>query len=410
MQVDSLPEVRALPIMLGGTPRVEDIVGRDRYVEKLWAELEYHSIIIKEARRFGKTTATRLLEARAPKGWVCVRGTVQDAKTTADLVGLTLCRLHQHAEIDRKLKKAIESVGRVTKSMSAGAFGANLSFEFHNGQETMIHLRRILASVGSYLGKKEKQLLIVWDEFPDAIRTITKTEGKDAAAHMMAFFRALREMEGGEYIRWALTGSVGFHHVLKVLPGRSSLINDMLSVDLPPLTNEWACWMAKCLLIGIGRKTDGAELLAVASGGIPFVLELLVKHLKDMNQATPETADAATKLLNEVAVSDSLGSNWAALLERVEGYYGEDRDLAEDILDLYAESALPNAEMYDALAKKRKNKRADVPEDTHISDVLRLLIDDHYLRFDLNTRCSSWRYEPLRAIWRARRAVTKKRL
>jgi len=399
---NKLPPVRPMSLTFGGAVPLEDIVGRDEMIQRLWIDLERASIAINEVRRSGKTTTLRLMERRTPPEWFCVRTTVQDAVSTTALVELTLRELLEHASISEKIKNVARSVGKTVANakVSVGGMAFSLDTEFQD--KPGMAFRSVLKDVAEQLENDNKRLVIIWDEFPDAIRAILEKEGVEAAGDIMSRFRALRE-QSGERIRWIVTGSIGFHHVLGKLSGRRSLINDLHMVSLEPLAPEYCRWMTECMILKIGCSYDAKKIEAIAdvSGGIPYVLELMVRYIRDKNEPIPETRSAARQLLIAAADSPAIGSNWAPLLERVDDYYEDHAELAETILDIVAQGPKQFSEILPLLGNDGKAP----PDKRTANKIINLLIEDHYLSYSNTSELFSWRHTPLQTIWQARRRM-----
>jgi hypothetical protein len=385
-----------MAITFGGHVPLKDIVGRDETVATLWAELEHHSVRMTEFRRSGKSTLLRLAESKTPKGWLCVRTSVQDARSTLDLVDATLQALHKHSGPRRKLLDALADLTEPVTSVQA--LGVTVALNKDLRARPVEALRTVLANLNQTLEAKKKRLAIMWDEFPDAIEAIAANDGPQAAKDILSLLRALRESDDSQRVRWVLTGSVGFHHVTGALKA-TDLINELVVVELPPLTRQWARWLAESLLLGIGREAQPvqSQALADASGGIPFVLELMVKQVQSDKAALPETLDAANQLLRTAAGGLALGANWTPLLERVDGRYQDQAAAAEDVLDLVARTPAGAAEIRRVLANYH------AVDGRVAGRLLDLLCEDHYLTYQPDVDMYWWRHAPLRVLWQARR-------
>jgi hypothetical protein len=393
-----------MSVTFGGRVPLRDIVGRDETVTRLWDALKNNSIVINEARRFGKTTLLRLMDERTPPGWLCARTSVQDAHSTSKILELTLKVLSKHAGPKRGIRTALEKLRQSMPQVKLEALGASISLEslgIDGCKNSRALFREILQEVNEQLKADDQYLVIAWDEFPDAIRSIADKEGKPAAKDILSSFRALREDDNSERMRWVLTGSIGFHHVLRDMGYASSLINDLQVFELEPLSAEYANWMAACLLLGIERTADEecAVSIAAVSGGIPYVMELMVKHIRDQKTPLPATQKEAQELLLEAAASPALGKNWTPLLERVGHYYGSQQEAAEMILDTVARGAIE----FDQLYSLMQSSLAEPPSEQSTEHIISLLLEDHYLDYEHRTRLYSWRHSALRDIWQARR-------
>jgi hypothetical protein len=381
-----------------------DIIGRDEIVTELWRDVERGNIRINEMRRFGKTSVLRLMESRTPAGWVCVRTSVQAARSSSDLIAFTLKDLLLHAGIKQKLKQALTSFGQLVDHVDVKAGSATFQLRPEFQASPAITFPAVLHSVNEALVHGNQRLLIMWDEFPDAIGAIAKKEGADAARDLLALFRANRESSDSDRIRWILTGSVGFHHVLKAVGGHGALTNDVAVKALGPLSPEWSRWFAESLLLGVGRRAAPIEAAAIAavSGGIPFVCALMIRHLRDDRMTTwqtlPRNTDQARDLLIDAATDPSLSDDWTPLLSRVDDYYGDESELVETILDTVARTAMTETEI-----EATRGMQAFHTQERDVHRLFDLLLQDHYLTYDWRTGLYSWKYEPLRTIWQAMR-------
>jgi hypothetical protein len=388
-------------LVFGGRVPEEDIVWDDGRIERLGEALQSTSILVSEVRRFGKSSILRLIESNPSPSWLCIRTSVQDVSSAARLTELTLQTLRECAGLKRKAEGAIAQIAEWVSEVKIGGSKTAISLKPEYKKNPHSVLRKVLASVNEQLENTDQYLVIIWDEFPDAIGQIVSTEGESSAWEVLAFLRTLREDENSGRIRWILAGSVGLHHVLKGIKRGLSLINDMQVIEFDPLSFERSSWMASCLLLGIGREDDSdcAESLASVSGGIPFVLEMMVRHIRDSGANLPRTQEEARELLIESAGNPAAGSNWTPLLTRVGDYYGGKAELAESILDVVARAPVEFDQIYDAVCPLSD---ASVSERS-LREVIDLLLEDHYLRYDHVAELYGWHHPALRSIWQAKR-------
>ena len=395
---EALPEIRKMPLVFGGIVKLEDIVGRDKKVDDVIYTLNSTSVNINEIRRFGKTSFLRLLESRAPDNWICVNNTVQDARSTAELIDLTLRGILNHSKLKDRMKKTILDTWNALKNAKIKISELEISSNITYKADPLSTFRSVLNSVGKQLIEDKKIMVIIWDEFPDAIHTIMKKEGKDAAKEILMFFRALRQSGDSQNIRWVLTGSIGLHHILRELSG-NVITNDILPVSLDPLEQRYIRWMAQCLLLEINKNLEGSDYLADVSGGIPFILAMMVKYINDTDTHVPQSLADAKKLFIDAASDLNLAKGWAPLLERVGIYYGRNKKSAETILDIIASGPVDESNIKYLLREKTGK---DISDST-LETVLKLLEEDHYIKYENSSRLYTWKHEPLRIIWNVRR-------
>ncbi|MDR1265529.1 MAG: hypothetical protein LBK42_08220 [Propionibacteriaceae bacterium] len=400
-----LPPVRPMRLTFGGRVPDRDIVGRDETADSLWGDLVGNSFQISEMRRFGKSTILRLMESRAPEGWLCVRTTMQDVLSTSDLLELTLNELLGQTKVKTKIKRHVErgllSFVKQVDGIEVNAKVAKVSLSPQIKRSACQTFRSLLESLAADLRKDDAYLAIMWDEFPDSIAAIQRNEGAAAARDVLALLKASRQSDDGQRIRWVFTGSIGFHHVQRALGGHGQEMGDVTVRDIGPLTPEWTSWLAAALLMDIGLEDEpAARALAGVAEGVPFVVEMMVKYLRDnlksASRALPQDGAAAQKLLLAAAGDPAIGANWTPLLTKVEDYYQDKAPLAEAILDAVARSPQTLAEVTAGLDTAAPDQRT-------VRQVMDLLLSDRYLAFDQASALYSWRHRPLQLIWRARR-------
>jgi hypothetical protein len=245
-------------------------------------------------------------------------------------------------------------------------------------------LRDTMRSVEDHLDDG-RLFVIAMDEVPIALSNIAETEGAAAANQILQTLRELRQ-RGGE-LRWILSGSIGFHHILRRCGATEGAINDLVSLPLGPLEVHEARELAQRLLLGIRREPEPDAMAALLdhSGCIPFLLHALAHRLNDVGSgpvSASDVGDAFTDFLDDRDDSRAM----THLVTRLDPLYGERAPAAEKILDRIAIE----------MSVDGNGLGAD-------SGLLNDLVDDHYLIEQNRTLC--WRYEVLRRIWVHRRRL-----
>lgn len=391
--IDPTPSV-ALPLV--------DTIGRDTDVERLWSILASSSLRINEMRRSGKSTVLRLVAARAPANWHCAFAQVQGVRSADEFVALILDELMRHAAISRRLKGSMRQFAKSIKSINVMNVGFELADDFK--ERPWAVMRQVMTSVNAELERTGKWLVIILDEFPDAIRAIADRD-PESAQQVLTLFRSARDNPGGVRIRWILTGSIGFHHVLRDLPGHGEAMTDIIVAPLPPLTAYWTRHLATCYLMGIGQvdpSEQGVDLVSRRSDGIPFVLAMMINELRWNQAALPETKEEADALLLLAANNPMWDDAWTPLLVKVDDYYDELAELAYAVLDIVARTPCTLPALTSAL-----EQRGIQASEQSVSGTLRRLCDDHFLARKVTSGVGqtrySWKFDSLRLIWQVRR-------
>lgn len=239
-------------------------------------------------------------------------------------------------------------------------------------------------------------ILVCMDEVPGALLNITKN-GSNGPLAARAVLQTLRDLRlEAPRLRWIVSGSVGFHHVLRHCQATEGDINDLETLPLGPLPDDEADELIRRLLAGIGRTADEAAIAEIirTTGGIPFLIQHLANQL---DNHSPEVIRPQVVLsVFEKFIRNRDESRAAThLVSRVDLYYGTFKEAAFSILDKTAMSRkgmpLSDLEAVAGLAR------------TDLLTVIDWLVDDHYL--DETSHGFLWRYDVLREIWTYRRRL-----
>lgn len=398
------PTLRVVPLepLPGTALDPSQVLGRDGDVDRAIGQLAGASLRLNEPRRLGKSSFLTRLAHVAPDGWAVVHQSFQGVGSTQELVERALSgiagqrRLRTQA---REAAKAFLSSGSLKASTPDG-----LVFELSPAFRTdpLGALTAGLASAAARLAPGEF-LVLAWDEVPDMAKAIADAEGPDAAVRALGLLRRLRGefAASGGRVRWILTGSVGFHHLLREL-GRDDLVNDLENLSLGPLDAAWTDHLAERLLRGAGLDPADETVaeLARVSAGIPVIAHLLASRAKSAQLEVLEPADVEPLFERVVGDLDE-GHQFTSFLTRLNPYYGSCQPGAAWVLDRLVNGPATRAELSDRLPEG-----LGIGSEDQLREVLGWLEADHYLVAGADGdggRHLAWRYEPLRRIWELRR-------
>jgi hypothetical protein len=391
-----IPAPRSIAPAPGGQLELNDIVGRDEDVARFWDALTRQSLVLNEPRRLGKTLALRKLCSVPPDRWTASYRSYQGVDTTIGMAEALIGELLSHRGVAQRAKDRIKGFARAgTATVKVEGVEFNLAPQFLD--DPIVAMSAALLAVTENLG--DRGLVLVCDEVPDMIAAISKKEGPEAALKAVAMWRRWREQPGAERVRWFLTGSVGFHHVLRTL-NSDDLINDLLPIDLGPLNAEWSKWLAESVLMGSGVDSptdDAIDALAELSGGFAMIIHMVGATIRDKRPVVVDGSYLRGILATTFGNLDA-SQQFTSFLTRLAPYYGDDEKRAYWILDEIAKGPLDRA----GLLSHKKQKFLD---EEHLRTLLDWLTADHYLQVDDSgiTRTYAWRYEPLRLLWTLRR-------
>lgn len=373
-----------IPPNPGGAIPAEHILGRDVLVGELWRHLDRQSIALFSPRRVGKTSVLHRMVALAPARWEVRLRDLEGLDSPAafaqylyedagGLVGGTKGGLAKTRALVLKLAGSIE-IKNVKLTLKGDAWRRLLE--------------RLFEDLDGHLAASDSTLVFFWDEFTLFIGDVAARGDAQGAMVLLDTLRAARQRH--PRIRMVLTGSVGFHLVMRQLVQAgygNRPINDVRAERVPMLDPAASDELVAALLRGIDVPPDEALVAAVtsASEGHPFVVQHLVDRLRGRMSVTP--AEIETELEDLLAPPSVLDLGHYA--ERLQRYYGEYAELAVSVLDAVAvhESGLH----VDAIAAT-----LDVEVEALV-DVLRDLRDDDYLL--LENRHARFALDFVRRYW-----------
>jgi hypothetical protein len=383
-------------VRLSGNPRPEDVIGRDQIIASLWERLAQGSAVITAERRMGKTSVIQKMNAQQPPNFVGDYQDLEEISTPEDLVRNIYNKICEVLSTQQRFKQLFQNLLKDwggEKFLSVGLPHPKISWQQN--------LQIIIKDLSSQLDPNEIWIFF-WDELPLALEKIRVNSGASAAMSVLDNFRSIRQTYNN--IRMVYTGSIGLHHVIGKLRDAgytNSPINDMYKLNLPPLANEDALYLAQQLLIGENIATTSitevGNGIVEAVNGIPFYIHHVVDLLNGRSSPVDilDINTAITNALEEVNIWE-LGD----YEERIQKYYLESNyKLALLALDKLAisEKLLSFTELLD-LAKAE----IDVVDKEDFRKVLKLLEQDHYVSREVGGGYY-FRFQLVKKYWQIQR-------
>ncbi len=149
------------------------------------------------------------------------------------------------------------------------------------------------------------KLIIMVDEFTEALDNILVSHGKQEAKKFLQLFRELmHNRKLTNKVQFIITGSIGLQPLVEKLAS-SNLINQLQFIDVPPLTEDEACTLFRKLIeqesIVIEDKTIRFILNRI-DWLMPFHVQLLVQEVIDVfdSEGNPINQAKAEKAFDQV--------------------------------------------------------------------------------------------------------------
>lgn len=374
-----------------GTDRDPDnFVGRVEMTTRARERLLAGSnLLLTDPRRMGKTFWMRTFAAQEQSFhsyFIDYEGT----KTVDEFLIKTAEALIRDRSLPLRARKQLETIfdnGEI--SLSKGPLAIKGYFQ----QTPPYHL---LTRVLSALENEDSKTIpiVMMDEVPMAINNIAVHEGTGSAEQLLQTLRALRQETSR--IRWIVTGSIGFHHVLRKINTTQGVLNDLNPVPLGPLADKEAEELTSRLLLGIEQPLIDTVIneLVKVTGGIPFLLHNVVKMLGEGPRNVTRPCDVHDYFEDFIDDPDQFYGLEHFLTRMPSNYDGRAR-IADDIL----RKALSETNVWVSIDSLAPNEETAATLDD--------LVKDHYLeRRGLSVR---WRYPVLQYIWARKKGVWDRR-
>ncbi|MCD4652771.1 hypothetical protein K8T06_02430, partial [bacterium] len=227
-------------------------------------------------------------------------------------------------------------------------------------------------------------ILFLIDEFPDAVKNISRDDPQ-TGIHFLQLIRDLRQDLSQVNLQFVYSGSIGLANVVNKL-NRLDLINDIVRIDVPPLTRNEAKELITRLALGLQRDKKEFEIsdqiqdyiLDKDSWLIPYYIQIIVEELfevfADNNQALAvESVDyVIQKIISDRYTYQDYFENWKTRLKQA--FDSKEYNCALEILNYVSNNGFMDYDtMYDVSVKHKIEE---------IKDITRVLEYDGYLSKD----------------------------
>lgn len=283
-----------MQLCVGQVARAEQFWARDTEINRIWDSVDSGGhILIAAPRRVGKTSVMYKMYDEPRDGYVVAFVDVESAdnehefwhKLFNTLTSETfISQTHRYAA---KLAASLrELAGKVKKVSTSGIeFGDGETLDYAAAFEKFVTELQI-----------DKKLIIMVDEFAQAVENIIKYQSKEQAESFLRTARSLRQNPKIlEKVTFIYAGSIGLESVVARI-GATKSINDLNSIKIPPLVFEDAFVFTRALCKEIESDDEAIiYLLEKIEWLIPFYIQLVLQEAKAISKEslTNENIDRA---------------------------------------------------------------------------------------------------------------------
>lgn len=387
----------------GGHLPVNEVFGRDEFIERLWGNLERHSIRMEAERRIGKTCILRKMADNPPKNRDAVFLDLEQVHSATEFAEIICTKVVQRLDGWKRQRARITGF---LQSLSGAEIGG---FKLPDSQaQSTGYWKKLLTCTIQDLVEQQaaegRQVVFFFDELPWMLSAISGRDGPQTAMEVLDVLRHLRQDPAtGHGFRMIQCGSIGLHHVLGELAKhgyQNQPVNDMQLVEVPPLDPDHARRLAGAVLKGERLEVHAGvdEQIAQLTGGFPYYIHWIISELKMQN--LPANKANVDQTLRQMLTAEQDPCSLRHFLTRIDKYYPQEKSSVLALLDhaAVATAPLPLSELINV------GKTADANDDNRIRELVRMLSVDHYLRRDTNGHYV-FRHALLKSWWVLERGI-----
>jgi uncharacterized protein len=343
-------------IIIGNTATGDYYFNRPQIEADIWEEIEKgNHVLIAAPRRVGKSSVMVSMTANAPINTQCVFENIEGLKSD-----------------EQFYKKFLELIIQCLNKFQKGTNWINTFFKGINieeitlegvkfGDKKAVNYLEEINKILPKLAENKIKVILFLDELPELLNHLFKENRKNEATGILNNMRSWRQ---NTYIRnhfnLVLAGSVGIHHIVKKIEGRTVSINDLGIVNFDALTFEeaqnYVDWATIEATIQYNELLKN-HLLSKINYFIPYFINLMLNEINRVGRKTnnptitPLIIDAA---FNEIVKNSDHFTEWKS---RIFDYFSvEDADFMNEVLVFLAhKNTINNRKLYD-LAFKHKSK------------------------------------------------------
>jgi hypothetical protein len=391
------PRLRVNP---GGRLSPGEVVGCDAFIAAMWDALKRQGVVLSGERRMGKTSVLNKMEAETPLDRCALKRSLQGIKSPEEFVRALVADTER--TLPGVLKPSFGSRLRKLGVKKVGVSSVSVEFDPPHAESWKDVAAHALAALDR---EPDVFVVLLWDELPHMVANIRDNCGPHVARELLDLLRGMRE--SCDRLRMVYSGSIGLHHVVDELRAAGGMwvpTHDMLAMDLPPLDDADAVYLARELLHNEDVVCEDLEIAAAAIVDEVDCVPYYVHHT--VNQLMTRQRAGRSGIVNDAGVRETVAASLADPLDpwqlhhyvdRIESYYGSEADVVKALLDLIAAARAP---LSIAQIETGIGAHLAPPPTERLRDLLLLLCRDHYLT---GGPLYAFRLELVRRVWRARR-------
>jgi uncharacterized protein len=345
-------------VIIGSTATGTYYFPRPDIEELIWEELDKgNHALFAAPRRVGKTSVMLAMQENCPENTRCEFADIEGVASETEFYKL----------IFELLFKCLSKFKRGNTWMEQFIKGLNIEeitlegVKF--GDKKPIDYVKEIDKTLTKIAEQDLRVILLLDELPEVLNKLNKRGLRDEASNILARMRQWRQKpEFRHHFLMVLAGSVGLHHIVKIIEGRTADINDFGIIPFEPLDNTQAMNYIDWATASSTVKYDNAQkqyLLSKIKYHIPYFLNLMLEEIsrtaRKANNPSIQNTDIDRAFATVIKNSDYF-KEWK---NRLSDYFTPDETafLQEVLLYIAHKNSINTRQLYDLAVKHKKTDR-----------------------------------------------------
>ncbi len=265
-------------IIIGNTAIGDYYFPRPDIEAQIWAETQKgNHVLLAAPRRVGKSSVMLAMQKNCPQDTRCIFKNIQGVQSEAEFYKEFFELIVQCLS---KFEKGKNWLGDLLKHLTVEEITLE-GVKF--GEKKPINYVEEINKILPKIGQNKVKVVLLLDELPEILNNLYKKGKQNEASGILDRLREWRQNpEIRQHFSLVLAGSVGIHHIVKTIEGRTSDINDFGIVPFEALTPSEAADYVNWATQSASVQYDDPltqHLLSKINYFIPYFLNLMLDEI-----------------------------------------------------------------------------------------------------------------------------------
>lgn len=349
-------------IIIGPTAKGSYYYNRPQIVAAIWEQINTGThVLLAAPRRVGKSSVMEFMVENCEESTKCVFRNIQGIKSSDEFYKrfyeLIIFCLSKFDKAKSRFAGWFKEINFEEITLEGVKFGDRKSINY-------------LEEIGSILPKLQSEkvkVVLFLDELPEVLHNLYKAGKKEEASSILDNLRVWRQdVRLKDCFCLVLAGSVGIHHVVKTIEGRTSDLNDLKTIDFEPLNYEEASdYVDRVTYEATVQYNDElkAFLLSKIHYYLPYFINLMLDEINKIARKTGNTTISQKSIDTAFDAIVKNSDHFKEWKNRLFDYFpADDAEYMNEVLTYIAhKEAINKRKLYDLASKyNKKNVYVDM--------------------------------------------------